>query len=168
MKAHTKKTYKNYRFNTRNEAFAELYRGPPNTDRKYMHEILKPNFEYLEQKGISEYQNFIEIFKDHGYLMKCVKDFIDEFTDFINLQKQKQGIEKIEWINNRQLNKANSGEMNIILNRLSLQYPNEMSDFVEIFIQNHPNKILSRNSFVQRFKNNIQMLLSSSLNKNEE
>lgn len=156
-----KKAYNNYRFNTRNEAYAEINRGPTNKDRTYMHQMIKPNFEYLEQYGIVEYQDFILIFKKSGMVMNDIKSFINGFKNYINSQNLIRNTknEVINWLNDRQLKKANSGEMNIILNRLSLEYPKQMYDFVQIFMQNNE-KMTNNANFVQIFLGCIENLSS--------
>ncbi len=150
------KQYKNYRFYTIKEANAEMNRGPPNKERTIMHHMLNPIVEFINKSGVKEYQDFIMIFKDSRFRMRDVQNFIFEFRDWINSQNK-----QIKWISNRGLSKSNFGEKNLILNRLAIEYPNELMIFVRSYMQNCSPEILKCESFVQDFQKKIQLLLNN-------
>lgn len=159
---HMTKQYNNYRFNTRIEAFAELHRGPPNKDRMYMHQMLKPVVEYLERCGVSEYQDFVTIFKEHNFKMNDIKNFIAGFKKFINSQNDNLNINKIDWIKDRELSKSNFGEKNLLLNKLAFQYQKEILIYTRQLIQNQDTNIINKEIFIPKFEKQIQQLTQSS------
>ena len=154
-----KKNYQNYKFNTFQQAIDEISKEPLKKDRIYMANMLRPNIEYLQKFGINECLNFIEIMKKHKFGTNDIRDFIKNFQLFINSINEKKNIPKIDWIRERELSKANSSEKNVILNRLSHEYPNEMIYFMQRYALNSCNHMFNAGIFCTEFKNRILQLL---------
>lgn len=130
------RVYKSRRENIRDHIFYDdNQQMEVDRDRQDMVKMLKPCFEYLDKYEVTEYQNLIESFKKIGFRADNIKNFILEFKTFINSICQERKISPIDWIVLRTLKKANFGEKNIILNRLALEYPNELLYFAQRYIQ---------------------------------
>lgn len=141
MDCQNKNHYQTYKFRSRNEVYSKLCEMPTNRDRAYMINMIKLTFEYLEKVNIIEYQDMMRIFKDYGFRTVQIQDFIWNFKEFINSQKNDGHNNKyIDWLRKRELYKANKGERNLFLIRLSHEYPNEMLFFAqEYYLKIFPN-----------------------------
>lgn len=154
----SKRSYVKHIFSTTDNANEEIQKLTLKKDRIYMMKMLKPTIDYLQQCGIIEYQNFIETLKKYNFKTNDIKDFIIEFQIFINSFEKKQKVPKIDWIRHRELKKANFGEKNIILNRLSYEYPNEILYFLRIFLFNKFPQQANSNIIYNEFLFKVQKL----------
>ena len=161
----SKQIYVKHNFSTTKNAFEEIQKSTSKKERIYMVKMLKPSIDYLQKCGIKEYQNFIETLKKYNFKLNDIKDFILEFQMFINSNDQHQKMPQIDWIRHRELNKANFGEKNIILNRLSYDYPNQLLYFLQIFLLRKFPHIANRNIFYNEFLFKVQKINSSKLLK---
>lgn len=162
MQQENKRIYQSHKLKTPEDAFAEIENSSYSKDRTYMMTMIKPNVEYLKQNGISEYQNFIEVMKKNGFKTDDMKNFILDFQYFINSFDDQQNIQKIDWIRPRELSKANFGEKNLLLNRLSYEYPNQMRYFAQQYVVLKYQNMKNPNAFLIEFHFAIQNLLNSS------
>ena len=122
-----KKEYQSHIYNSRYEIINDFQKETSKKERIYMAEMIKPAIAILDNSGITKYQNFYMFFKKVGLKSKDIINIINEFKNYINLIKNNQ---KIDWIKQRELNKTNRSEKNIIFNRLALEYPNELINFI--------------------------------------
>ena len=126
-----KRTYQSHMFNSRREFIFDFEKEGSTKDRFYMAEMIKPTIAILDNYGVTNYQNFNYLFKKAGFKAKEIILIINEFIKYINSNEQTS---KINWIKKRELIKSNFGEKNIIFNRLALEYPNELVNFIYFYL----------------------------------
>ena len=126
-----KRTYQSHMFNSRREFIFDFEKEGSTKDRFYMAEMIKPTIAILDNYGVTNYQNFNYLFKKAGFKAKEIILIINEFIKYINSNEQTS---KINWIKKRELIKSNFGEKNIIFNRLALEYPNKLIDFIYFYL----------------------------------
>lgn len=127
------------------------------TDRSYMNAQMKRHLDYLDKHGISEYQNFVKIL--HNYLLSAheILKLIEAFIDFKNKQNLSNNIILLK---PREMKKTNSGEKNILLNRLAVEFSTEFMHFFENYICFFYPLMKTKNKLIQEFKNKIDILIS--------
>lgn len=125
------KVYQSHMHNSRLGFINDFENAKLNKDRFYMGEMIKPTIRILDNSGVTNYQDFYQLFKRRGLKSKDIIYLINEFKEWNNKQEQ---IRKIDWIKKRELNKSNCGEKNIILNRLASEYPERFTNFIHSYI----------------------------------
>lgn len=143
-----KRTYQSHKFNNRCEYIIDFQKEASTKDRFYMGKMITPTITALDNSGVTNYQNFYQLFKRIGIKSKEIIVIINEFKDYINSFEQNQ---KINWIKPRELNKSNYGEKNIILNRLALEYPRELINFIYSYLSRF-NPCLTNGIFIHELK----------------
>lgn len=139
----------------------EILGGKGSTaDRSYMIEQMKKHFDYFETHKIERFQNFIKPLQDYGCKTEDQRKLMNEF---INYMKKTKNVD-IVLLKNREMKKANSGERNILINRLVVEYPNDFIPFLKEYLQeNYPTKLYSE-KLVNDFQEKINQLTHPSLN----
>lgn len=156
MQGNRKKSYQSYKFKNRNELQEVFQKSYQTLDRHYQLKMMNPIVQYLDQNGIHEYEDFILLLKNNGFRSCDIHKLIDDFQVYINASKSINN--KINWIKHRELQKSNAGEKNIILNRLAIEFPNEILFFTnDYLIRNFPSKT-NKNTFIQEFRSKIEHL----------
>lgn len=142
-------------FKTRDEFIMEFQKENISKDRYYMAEMIKPNILFLDHYGISNYQNFYQLLHSYNFKSNDINEMITEFKDYINSYNLNC---QIEWIKKRELKKSNNGEKNVILNRLAVEYSNEIIDFILYFASKKLNNCSNIEILVKEFKSKINTL----------
>lgn len=81
----------------------------------------------------------------HGYKADDHKEIIKIF------EKQ----EKIEIVRYRILDKANKTQVNLIMNLIFIEYPNEILNCISNYINNHPTPKLDSDKLIRDLKKSI-------------
>lgn len=154
-----KKTYKNHRINIRQQIFYDSEQTiQMSRDRLYMIKMLKPCFEYFDNHEIIMYQNLSDTLKKFGFRTDNIKNFILGFQDFINSHYLERNISPINWIVSRTVKKANFEEKNIILNRLAIEYPNELFYYTQKYIQQYYPALVNIEIFFKEIQDKIEKI----------
>lgn len=150
-----KKSYQSHIYKTRDEFVMEFQKENISKDRFYMAEMIKPIILFLDHFGICNYQNFYQLLHSYNFKSNDINEMIEEFRDYINTYKVNC---QIEWIKKRELKKSNYGEKNIILNRLAIEYPNEIIDFILYFASKKLKNCSNIEILVNEFRSKINTL----------
>lgn len=156
------RTYNNYKFQDNSAKNCKnLYVGKGLTaDRVYMNDQMKIHFDYFEAHQIEKFQEFVQPLYDYGCNTGNQKKFLEEFLKYM---KETKDIE-IFLLKKREINKTNSGERNILFNRLASEYPDDLLTFLKKYLyHNYPDKTNTKD-FIQRFQIKIKKLINPSLN----
>ena len=154
--------YNNYKFQDNSAKNCKnLYVGKGLTaDRVYMNDQMKIHFDYFEVHQIEKFQEFVQPLYDYGCNTGNQKKFLEEFLKYM---KETKDIE-IFLLKKREINKTNSGERNILFNRLASEYPDDLLTFLKKYLyKNYPDKT-NTEDFIQRFQIKIKKLINPSLN----
>ena len=154
--------YNNYKFQDNSAKNCKnLYVGKGLTaDRVYMNDQMKIHFDYFEAHQIEKFQEFVQPLYDYGCNTRNQKKFLEEFLKYM---KETKDIE-IFLLKKREINKTNSGERNILFNRLASEYQDDLLTFLKKYLyHNYPDKTNTKD-FIQRFQIKIKKLINPSLN----
>lgn len=154
MQRHRKN--QSYKFGCLRLEIDELFPDSLTKDRDYMRNQMKNHFDYLDQHGIYEYQNFaktLHVYMRTGEIQKLIQSFVD-YKNTKSLGK------RLFLLKPRELKKANICEINILLNRIALEYSNEFLTFFENYLKLYYPLMKIRSVLVQTFKNNIDHLIT--------
>ncbi|KAK8871574.1 hypothetical protein M9Y10_007307 [Tritrichomonas musculus] len=104
-----------------------------NVDRNYMEMQMKSHIDYLDQNNVTQYSNFSKTFKSYGLRAEEEKELLKLFQESHH---------SLFLLKPRELNKANSGERNLLFNRIALQFQGDFIIHVQEYVkQKHLNKI---------------------------
>ena len=83
-----KRTYQSHMFNNRCEYIIDFQKEASTKDRFYMGKMITPTITALDNSGVTNYQNFYQLFKRIGIKSKEISVIINEFKDYINSFEQ--------------------------------------------------------------------------------
>lgn len=145
----------------RNEMDGLLAPDQSNIDQLYMNDQLRVHLNFIDQYQIKEYPNISQTLHEHGFRAIDEQTLIKEYQSY----RISQG-PSFTLLKPRELKKANSGQRNIILVRLALEFSCDFLDFVKNYISSHQigkfNEILENNeqlSLISKLKLHIDYLL---------
>ncbi|KAK8898593.1 hypothetical protein M9Y10_000885 [Tritrichomonas musculus] len=151
----SRKNNQSYKFGcSRNEA-KMVFRNSNKTDRGYMIDQMKNHFNYLDRHGIFEYQNFIQILRDHQFMANDILNLLESFVFFKNQQNLSQPFFLLK---PREMKKTNAGEKNILFNRLAHEYSSEFLYFFELYLNRFYPGMKTKENLIQKFKTKIDQL----------
>lgn len=149
------------KYETREDAEEMLQSKPLTNDRKYIQDQMKPIIECLDKHHVKKYSDFIKLLHDYGFMARDHFLFINSFVTYIKETKKQE----IELPIDRQMKKANSGEKNLIVNRLVCEYPTEIHEFLQNYIRKFYPHIVHKNVLFEKFKSLIDNITNQ---ENEE
>lgn len=126
-------------------------------DAQCMAKELKKINDKIGEYGIEKSENIVRLFNMHGYKADDPKEIIKIF------EKQ----EKIEIVRFRILGKANKTQINLIMNLILIEYPNEILNCISNYINNHPTPKLDSDKLMSDLKKSIEELQKQKKKKNE-
>lgn len=126
-------------------------------DAQCMAKELKKINDKIGEYGIEKSENIIRLFNMHGYKADDPKEIIKIF------EKQ----EKIEIVRFRILGKANKTQVNLIMNLIFIEYPNEILNWISNYINNHPTPKLDSDKLMSDLKKSIDELQKQKKKENE-
>lgn len=126
-------------------------------DAQCMAKELKKINDKIGEHGIEKSENIVRLFNMHGYKADDPKEIIKIF------EKQ----EKIEIVRFRILGKANKTQVNLIMNLIFIEYPNEILNCISNYINNHPTPKLDSDKLMSDLKKSIDELQKQKKKENE-
>lgn len=147
--------YAKHMYTNMGEFMTEFQSESITKDRKYMGKVIKPIILFLNCYGVNKYQDFYQLLKNYELKSKDISSMIIDFINYINSNGK---LAKINWFKIRELKKSNSGEKNIIMNRLALEYPNEFIGFVYSYMSTIRPRDSNINILMDQFRSSIDVL----------
>lgn len=123
-----------------------------NYENTYKNKVLIPYLDHLHKKGVINLQDFSELFKKYGINSKAQQTLIKILGESMEIKY------KII-INKRSFNKANYGEINIILCRFAYEDPSFFMKFFKGYISKHL-KMENPKEFLQELNMKVMNLQS--------
>lgn len=142
MKSKPKKHYHSHKFNNTEESFIKLNKGPPTVDRRIMTSQLVPIYKYLDLHGIKQYEKISQYIHSIGLKRTNEIELIVKLQDYI----------KYEFIKERELNKSNSCERNMVWNRIVLEYSTQTLEFVNSYLIKYHPEIKNKDEIISNLK----------------
>ncbi|KAK8865409.1 hypothetical protein M9Y10_010954 [Tritrichomonas musculus] len=134
-------------------------------DRSYMNEQMKVHLDYLDQQGISEYENFVQTLRDYQFSAGSILKLMQAFVDYKNSQDPSRPLFLLK---PRELKKANAGEKNILFNRLSVEYSFEFLSFFENYVKFYFPLMKIKNKLIENFRTKVERLVEMRNKKNDD
>lgn len=131
------KTYKNYKKQgTLEEIKASLHEEPSSKEREYLKKSLNPCINILQLRGHHQCINFTGLLQQMKLRAKDIRDLILDCQEYLKSEKNIN----TSSINRRAVQKSNNSEKNVFLNRLILEYKDEVFQFLQNYkkLQNNP------------------------------
>ncbi|KAK8892414.1 hypothetical protein M9Y10_029641 [Tritrichomonas musculus] len=143
----------------------KVFQKSSTADRTYMNEQMKAHLDYLDQHGITEYQNFVQTLRDYQFNAGSILRLIEAFVDYRTRQNPAHPLFLLK---PRELKKTNAGEKNILLNRLALEYSFEFLSFFQNYVQFYYPLMKIKGKLIQNIRIKIERLVEMKDKKNDD
>lgn len=143
-------------FRNHDDLLFEQSRTKSSKDCSYINKMMKNIFDHLNQHNVSEYQMFIELFKNSGLKMASIVSMMSEFRKYVSEELNKS--KEIEWLKIRELRKVDHTGKNLVFNRFACEYPKELYDFVETYLSQNHSEIQNISFLLKEFKEKIELV----------
>ena len=138
--------------------YVDLYKTPlVSQDGKYRMQLIQPQIDYLHiNRSVKTLSDFITFFRnDNHYLNKdinkCVKNTIRSYNE-------NNPNNPINWFESRPFDQTDLFEKNILINRIAVDYDENLKDSIKAYNLEHPNLVSNPSEFNQKLQKLIDQV----------